>query len=114
MNNHEDFVFMNNKKKLMDLIEIHPDDIGIVDSTVEKLAELGVGIITSLTPNKTDRSGWAFQVINDEEKAFHLILSEYGSIELLRKNDSDGEAGRLHGGFCRHPWQGARRSFSGG
>jgi len=91
MKNQENFVFTNNKKKLMDLIEIHPDDVAVIDSTVEKLAELGVGTITSITSIETDRCGWAFQVINDEDRAFHLILSEYGSIELLRKNSFDGE-----------------------
>jgi hypothetical protein len=91
MKSHVNNVVASNKQLILEHVEVHPGDMAIIDSTVEKLAELGIGLITSIMQQETERIGWALLLNDDEDRVFYLVLNEYGGIELLRKDGSDGE-----------------------
>lgn len=84
-------VFENNKKMITEQVTVHPDDIVIIDNTVTKLIDTGVGNIRAVKIEDSGTWGWALLLTNDEEKVFFLQLSEYGTIELLRKDGPQGE-----------------------
>ena len=84
-------VFDNNKKMLTEHVKVHPGDIAIIDDTINKLIELEAGRFVSVVVEETGMWGWALLLTNDKDGVFYLKLSEYGSIELLRKDGPQGE-----------------------
>jgi len=84
-------VFENNKKKITEHVTVHPDDIAIIDDAVSGLIKAGVGTLKDVTVGNSGVWGWDLLLTNDEEQAFYLKLSEYGSVELLRRDGPEGE-----------------------
>jgi len=91
MDTHNKDVFENNKQKITGHVTVHPGDAAIIDDTVEQLIEAGVGTLKEVTVEESDTWGWGLLLTNDEDRVYYLLMSEYGSIELLRKDGPDGE-----------------------
>jgi len=83
--------FENNKKLVTEHVDVHPDDIIVIDSTVNKLAEAGVGKLKTVKVEEADTWGWVLCLTNEEDHVFYLELNKYGGIVLLRKDGSQGE-----------------------
>jgi len=91
MINIDEIIFEQNKKMITEYVNVHPDDIAIIDSTVNKLSEAGVGKIKEVIVEDADTWGWVLCLTNEENFSFYLELNKYGGIVLLRKNESQGE-----------------------
>jgi len=85
-------VFDHNKEVIITHVLINPEDMPVVDESVNKLIEAGVGKIKDFTFVESESWGcWEIILTDYDENIYYLILSNYGTIELLCKESLDGE-----------------------
>jgi len=89
MNNEK--LFINNKKLISGYAGFHPEDIPALDIAISELIDAGVGKLKEVIVVDSDTYNWELILINNEDQAFYLELSEYGNLVELRKDGSDGE-----------------------
>jgi len=91
MENNEKYAFEYNRDILLENVDIHPDDMRVLDISINEMVDAGVGIIKEITFADNNAYNWIMHLTNEENDVFYLELSEHGSVVQLRKNDIQGE-----------------------
>jgi hypothetical protein len=91
METHDINVFDYNKKMIADRVEINPDDLHMLDISINEMIDAGVGLIKEITFEEDNGYNWVMLLTNDAEQVFYLELTEHGSIAVLNRDGSEGE-----------------------
>jgi hypothetical protein len=81
-------VFEHNKQMVSEYITVEIDEI--LDSTISRLSNAGVGIIKDITID-ANSGGWNIHLTDEKNQVYYLELDKLGCIEILRKNNAEGE-----------------------
>jgi hypothetical protein len=84
-------IFNRNKQLITNHVEIHSNDLNVLEISIRELMDAGVGLIRTISFEESDSYNWVMLLTNDEDQAFLLELSEYGNIVMLRKDGLHGE-----------------------
>jgi len=88
MSINENNVFEHNKQRISDYITAENE--AILDSTINRLINAGVGAILDVTI-VADTGGWDILLTDDKDQVYYLELDRYGCVILLRKDSDEGE-----------------------
>jgi hypothetical protein len=79
------------KEIFVDCLDIHPDDMDVLESSINDLVEAKIGMIQEIKLEENNAYNWVMLLITDEDQTYYLELTEHGSIVVLRKDNPDGE-----------------------
>jgi len=88
VNVNEKSVFEHNKQKVSE--HITAENAEILDSTISRLVNAGVGAIKDIAV-EAGAGGRVMLLTDDKDQAYYLELDQYGLIVILRKDGAEGE-----------------------
>ena len=84
-------VFESNRDVMTKHLDIHPYDLTILESSINELIDVGVGVIKEVTFEESNAYNWTILLTNNESQTYYLEMSEHGCIVVLKKDGSHGE-----------------------
>ena len=88
MDSSEKSILEINKQIIIEKVDA---DEEMIESTVKKLINSGIGQIKELTVDKESAGGWILSFIGINGQGYYLELNSYGGLSFLSKDDPEGE-----------------------